>query len=147
MAITTFRATARRKKGLAVTAEARGFKVDIDEPEKLGGTDTGMNPVELVLCALGGCQTILAASFAEKMRINLEDFWIELEGELDPDGFMGLSDVRPGYQKVRYNMHIKSDASEEKIKKFVELIEKRCPVGDTIGNVVELEKAKIIIEK
>ncbi|ADK17049.1 MULTISPECIES: OsmC family protein [Clostridium] len=147
MAITTFKATTRRKKGLAVTAEARGFNVDIDEPESLGGSNTGMNPVELVLCALGGCQTILASSFAEKMKINLEDFWIELEGELDPDGFMGLSDVRPGYQSVRYNMHIKSDASEEKIRKFIELIEKRCPVGDTIGNVVKLEKAKITIEK
>ncbi|OAA92388.1 OsmC family protein [Clostridium ljungdahlii] len=147
MAVTTFKATTRRKKGLAVTGGARGFNVDIDEPESLGGSNTGMNPVELVLCALGGCQTILASSFAEKMRINLEDFWIELEGDLDPDGFMGLSDVRPGYQSIRYNMHIKSDASEEKIKKFVEFIEKRCPVGDTIGNAVKLEKAKITIEK
>ncbi|NMM64470.1 OsmC family protein [Clostridium sp. P21] len=147
MAITTFRATTRRKKGIAVTSEARGFKVDIDEPERLGGTNTGMNPVELVLCALGGCQTILVSSFAKKMGISLEDFWVELEGELDPDGFMGLSDVRPGYQRIRYNMHIKSDASEEKIREFIEFIEKRCPVGDTIGNVVELEKAKITIEK
>lgn len=147
MALTTIKAIARQKKGLAVIGEARNFKIDIDEPENLGGTNTGMNPAELVLCALGGCETIVAASFAEKNGINLEDFWVELEGDIDTDGFMGLSDVRPGYQSIRYNIHIKSDASEEKIKEFVDFILKRCPIKDTIENIVKLEKPKITLEK
>lgn len=147
MALTTIKATTRKKNGLAVTGEARGFNVNIDEPENLGGTNTGMNPAELVLCALGGCETIVASSFAEKNGINLEDFWVELEGDLDLDGFMGLSDVRPGYQTLRYNIHIKTDASEEKAKEFVEFILKRCPIRDTIENVVKIEKPKITIEK
>lgn len=147
MAVTTFKAVTRRKDGLAVIGQARNFKVDIDEPISSGGTDTGMNPVEMILCALGGCQTIVASSFANKFQIDLQDFWVELEGDIDLDGFMGLSDVRPGYQTIRYNMHIKCDASEEKIKRFVEFIEKTCPVGDTLGNEVKLERTKITIEK
>lgn len=145
--LTTFKAIARKKEGLAVIGEARDFKVNIDEPVSLGGTDTGMNPVEMILCALGGCQAIVAAAFAGEMGIDLQDFWVELEGDLDLDGFMGLSEVRPGYQNIRFNMHIKSDASEDKIKEFVEFIEKRCPVGDTLGKGVNLEKAIITMEK
>lgn len=147
MALTTFKATARRKEGLAVLAESRNFKINVDEPEDSGGTNTGMNPIEMILCALGSCQTILASSFAGKFGINLEDFWVEVEGDLDPDGFMGVADIRPGYQNIRYNMHIKSDATEEKVKEFIEYIEKICPAGDTLENCVKLEKAKITIEK
>jgi len=147
MAITTFKATVRKKEGLRVEGEARGFKVIIDEPEELGGTNQGMNPVELVLCSLGSCQTILAASFAEKSKVDLEDFWVDVEGELDPDGFMGLSDVRPGYSNIRFHFHIKSNSPEENIKKFVELIEKRCPIADTLANLVQVDKAKYTIEK
>jgi uncharacterized OsmC-like protein len=38
---------------------ARGFKVAVDEPKQLGGTDRAMNLVELLLCSLGGCMSIL----------------------------------------------------------------------------------------
>lgn len=147
MALTTFKVTARRKEGLAIVCEARDFKINIDEPEYIGGTNTGMIPIEMLLCSLGGCYAVAASAFAGELGITLEDFWIEVEGDADPDGFLGLSDVQPGYQCIRYNMHIKSDASEEKVKEFVELIEKRCPVGDTLKRGVKLEKAKITIEK
>ena len=147
MPLNTFKAVVKKKEGLAVECEARGFKFILDEPEELGGTNTGMNPVEALLCSLGACQTIVASAFAGEFGIDLKDFWVELEGDLDTDGFMGLSDVRPGYSKIRFNMHIKSDAPEEKINEFVEFIEKRCPVGDSINNIVEFEKTKVTIEK
>ncbi|MBV7275960.1 OsmC family protein [Clostridium thailandense] len=147
MSLCTFKATVRKKEGLKVEGESRGFKVIADEPESLGGTNTGMNPVEMLLCSLGACQTIVAASFAKKLRVELEDFWVDLEGDLDTDGFMGVSDVRPGYSNIRFNFHIKSNSPEKNIKELVELIEKRCPVGDTLANLVKLENAKITIEK
>ena len=148
MATEIFKAVAKRKEGLAVEVEARGFKMTIDEPEGLGGSNTGMNPVELLLGSIGACQTIVATSFAPQFEIDLQDFWVELEGDLDPDGFLGLNDeVSKGYQNIRFNFHIKSDASEEKVKEFVEFIENTCPVGDTINSNLKLDAAKIIIEK
>ncbi|MFA6941536.1 MAG: OsmC family protein [Clostridiaceae bacterium] len=147
MALTTFKATTRKKEGLACIGEARDFKLNIDEPVAIGGSDTGMNPVEMLLCSLGGCQTICASAFAGKMGIKLEDFWVELEGDIDLDGFKGKPGVRPGYQNIRFNMHIKSDASEEKVKEFVEFIERTCPIGDSLMKGVKLEEAKITIEK
>lgn len=146
MPLKTFKATVKRKKGLAVEAESRGFKIIGDEPEDLGGTNTGMNPVELLLSSLGSCQTIAVATFAQKQGIILKDFWVELEGDLETNGFLGLSDVRPGYQNIRVNMHIKTDASKEQVEKFIQFVEKHCPVGDSIGNGVKIDPAKITIE-
>lgn len=146
MAKQTFKATANLQEGVKVLGKARNFEVTIDEPKELGGTDTGMNPVELVLVALGACQSIVARIYADRFNINLEDFWVEVEGELDPDGFMDKADVRPGFSDIRYNFHIKTDAPKEQVEKFVQFIEEKCPVGDTIENAVNLSRNKIIIE-
>ena len=93
--LTTFKANAKKlPNGLQVETNARGFKILMDEPEELGGTNAGMNPVEAILCALGACQTIVASAFAPAHDFTFEEFHVELEGDLDPDGFMGLADVR-----------------------------------------------------
>jgi uncharacterized OsmC-like protein len=55
-----FRASSYSEKdNFAVCSQIRGFKTTIDEPLELGGTDSGPNPVELLLAALGGCQEIV----------------------------------------------------------------------------------------
>ena len=56
-----FKATAGLQSGTQVKVKASGFEITIDEPQESGGTDTGMNPVELVLSALGACQAICAS--------------------------------------------------------------------------------------
>ncbi|MTI69864.1 MAG: OsmC family protein [Firmicutes bacterium] len=146
MALETLKAKVKKGEGLAVEAESRGFNIKMDEPKDQGGTDTGMNPMELILCGLGGCQTIVASAFAKFKGIDLKDFWIELEGDLDTDGFKGKEGVRPGYQEIRYKIHIKSDSPEDEVREFVDFIEKTCPVGDSLGNEVKLKKSDVIIE-
>lgn len=47
-----------------------------------------MNPVEMLLRALGSCQVIVAKSFAKAHGIDLHDFLVVLEGDLDLDGFL-----------------------------------------------------------
>ncbi|WP_018392503.1 OsmC family protein [Bacillus sp. 37MA] len=146
MALSTFKAKTVLKENVLVEAEARGHKVIIDEPTNLGGTDKGMNPVELLLSALGACQSIVARTYAKKFGIDLQNFWVELEGDIDIDGFLGKSDVRPGFQSIRYTFHIETTAPEEKIEAYKEYIEAHCPVGDTIANTVNLASAKVVVE-
>lgn len=146
MAISTFKATAHLQKGLVVHAKSRQFEITIDEPKELGGTDTGMNPVELVLCALGACQAIVARVYAPKFGVKLDAFSLELEGDVDLDGFLNKADVRCGFSEVRYNIHIKSDAPRETIEEFVEFIGSKCPVGDTISDGVQLILNKIVLQ-
>ncbi len=149
MATVTFKAVSHKlPEGLAVENSVRGFKTIMDEPKDSGGTDKGMNPVEAVLSALGSCQCITAAAFAKTQGIDLKDFWVELEGDLNTDGFSHKDPaVRPGFQQVRFTMHIKTDAAPDKVAAFQEFIEHTCPVGDSLGKGVCIKPSKIIIEK
>jgi uncharacterized OsmC-like protein len=148
MAMTTFKAISRKLAGgLAVESESRGFKVIMDESASLGGTDTGMNPCEALLTALGSCQCIVAAAFAKAEGVDLKEFWVELEGDLDTDGFLkGDPNVRPGYQEVRFTMHIKTDSPKDKVEAFQKFIQNRCPVGDSLGKGVTIKPSTIVVE-
>lgn len=145
--ITTLKSTVRLQDGFKVVAESRGFTFVMDEPTEEGGTNTGMNPCEAVLGAFGGCQTIVASAYAKSMGIDLQEYWVELEGDFDMGGFEGVEGVFPGYTEVRYTIHIKSTSSKEKIDEFIEFVEKVCPVGNTLASPVKMVKTNVIIEK
>lgn len=136
--IETFRVRTDLKEGLQVEANTRGHKLIMDEPEELGGTDKGMNPVELVLSALGGCLSICASLFSKSYGIELKDFYVELEGDLDLRGFKGKKNVDPGFQDIRFTIYIESDSPEEKIIEFIEGIEARCPVSDSLKRNINI---------
>lgn len=145
MAVEKFKVNTIWKEKLLIETEARGHKVIVDEPISLGGTDQGPNPVELVLSALGACQSIVIQTYAKQFGINIENLRIELEGELDTDGFLNKSDVRPGYSHIESKYFISTDTPEEKLQEFIQFVEDHCPVGDTLANPVNLT-SKIIFE-
>jgi uncharacterized OsmC-like protein len=133
----TFNATmAWSGQGVYCEGGTRGFTVATDEPPELGGDDRAMNPVELLLCALGGCMCICAAAFAQKCKVELKGVSVELEGDLDPDGFLGKNpETRKGYQEIRYKIKIDSPSAQENIDQLLAIIEERCPVSDTLCGV------------
>lgn len=95
-----------------------------------------MNPVEGLLCAFGACQSIATLIFSRAQGIDLQGVQMEIEGDLDPDGFMGLDpNVRNGLQEIRFKVHLKCD-DEEKARALARLAEERCPVGDCLKNPV-----------
>lgn len=139
MAIEVFKGTTRLMDGMQVECLARDHKFILDEPKSLGGTDVGMNPVEAVLVALGACKCIVARSFAKIHKIDLQDFFVELEGDLDPNGFLGKDkNAKIGFSEIRSNIYIKSNSSKEDIEKFVEFVDKTCPVADTLAHSPKL---------
>lgn len=143
----TVKVTAKKLPGgLQVESNARNFKVLYDEPKEMGGTDVAMNPVEALLSALGGCQMIVAAAFAEAQGVTFEEVHVEYEGDIDFDGFMGLADVRTGFQEIRFTIHFKTTESQEKMEKFVEFIEKTCPVGDVLEHGTKLVNAGVVLD-
>lgn len=137
MSLTKFQSSVTwEHESVRCVADIRGKKIMIDEPEQLGGTDRGPNPVELVLAALGGCLNILATSFSAQHDVMLKDVRIEVEGDLDPDGFMGKNkSVRPGFQKIRYRIIVDSPSPQENVAELLAHIESICPVKDTLSGV------------
>ena len=75
-----FAADSRQVDGLRSETKISQFSLTIDEPPSLGGTDTGPNPVELVLAALATCQEITYRAYATALGIPLESVSVKLEG-------------------------------------------------------------------
>ena len=116
-------------------AKTRDFCFRVDEPEHLGGTDTGPNPVEYLLGAYAGCLNILAHMVADELGVKIEEMRIGIEGRLDPAGFMGMDPaVRSGFEEIAVTIDIRSDADEDTLERMMERINSRCPVGDNLKN-------------
>lgn len=144
----TVKATSRKVNGgLVVENDARGFKLIMDEPAELGGTNKGMNPIEALLCALGSCQVIVATAFAESQNFSFEECYLEVEGDFDPEGFMGNPDIRNGFQDIRFKVHFKTDETQEKCEQFAEIMANSCPVEDNLVNGVSCTRTAVIIDK
>ena len=136
----TFRSESSLIEGFHSRASLRQHSIEVDEPKELGGSDQGPNPVELILAALGTCQEITYKAYATVLGIPIESVSVELEGDLDLQGFLALKDeVRPGYQQIRGTVRIKSEADDATLAKLREAVNAHCPVLDIISNPVPIE--------
>ena len=119
------------------TSRTQAFTMDSDEPDILLGEDSAANPVEFVLHALAGCMTTSLVYHAAAQGIRIDAVESTLEGDLNLQGFLGLSeDIRNGYENIRVTFKIRSDASQETLQELCELTQKRSPVFDIVSNPV-----------
>jgi uncharacterized OsmC-like protein len=92
----------------------RDYKIVIDEPVELLGTETAPNPQEMLMAAVNACMTVGYVAGAALRGIELEALEIETRGELDLRGFLGLDDQVPaGYRTIDYDVRIKGKGSAE----------------------------------
>lgn len=123
-------------------AKARHFTLTIDEPEGLGGTDEGANPVEFVLAAYGGCLNVMGHIVAREMGFQLNGLRIELDGDLNPAKVFGQpTGDRAGYKIIRVNLIPDTEADEQTLEKWLQTVESRCPVNDNLMNPTPIEIA------
>jgi uncharacterized OsmC-like protein len=119
--------------GQEYTTRKEPFVLDSDEPPVLLGTDQGPNPYECVLHALAAGLTTSLVYHAAARGIHLESVESTLEGDLDVQGFLGLSDkVRRGYKEIRVHFAIKSNAPAEELSELIRF----SPVLDIVSNPV-----------
>ena len=67
---------------LAFEADVDGHKIYIDTSQEHGGKNTGPRPKQLMMVALAGCTAMDVASILKKMREEVEEFTVEVEGDL-----------------------------------------------------------------
>jgi len=115
------------------------FSLDADEPPVLAGHDQAPNPVEHLLNALAACVTTSLVAHAAVRGIRLEEVESEIEGDLDLQGFLGISkNVPRGYTEIRMKLKVKSDETNmEKLKRLAEF----SPVYNSLinGTNVDIE--------
>ncbi len=113
----------------------RGFRLIVDEPEALGGTNRAPNPVEYVLAGYAGCLNVVAHLVAGELQIDLPDLQIHIEGELNPARLLGSSfSQRAGYQSLHVELKTSRSLDEHVKQKLISEIENRCPVYDNLAN-------------
>ncbi len=127
------------KGGAQTETTARGRTIAADEPEAFGGQDSAADPVELLLAALASCVSIGLVTQAAKRGVDFDDFEIEVTGDLDLRGYLGLDEsVRPGYTNVQYVVRVKSDAPQDVIEEILRTAERTSPMFDNIRNGVPI---------
>lgn len=111
-------------------AHKHNFELYADEPPILAGNDDGANPVEHLLNALAACVTTSMVAHAAVRGIHIEELESELEGDIDLQGFLGLSnDVPRGFTDIRITFKVKADVDNlERLKRLTEY----SPVLNTI---------------
>lgn len=140
---TMWRAHTQWKGGFQSEAEIRGFKIQMDEPPDLGGSNTAPNMVEVVLGAYGCCLQTGYAMNAAVMGIEIQKMDIELEGDIDLPGFFGLEppdNVWPGFTNVRAKVFIKAPgATPEQLQELHRRVTSTSPVGSVLARPVNVQ--------
>ncbi len=73
---------------------------------------------------------------AEKIHFDLQALEASAESVLDIRGRQGEADVPVHFSSVRLHVKIKTNESEERIQRLIELAEKYCPVQSLIRAAV-----------
>ncbi len=137
---TVWKAKAAWQNGFQSQAQIRNFTIPMDEPNALGGSDTAPNMVEMILGAYGCCLTTGYVMNAALRGIALEGVNIEVEGDLDLNGFFGLSaEAWPGYTDVRAKVQLTAPtATAEQLQELHALVTKTSPVGSILERPVRV---------
>lgn len=108
---------------------------DADHPQVLVGRDHAPTPVEFLLHAIAACLTSGIGNIAAARGVKLTEVQSTVEGDIDLQGILGLSDeVRNGYKQIRVSFRLKGDASPEKLRQIVEQSKARSAVFDVLTN-------------
>ena len=107
----------------------------------VGGAGTAACSGDLLLGALAACAQITCQMVAEAMGIKTERIEVEVEGELDLAGTLGISkDVPVGFESIRLRFDIDAPgATEEQLRALREKTERYCVVLQTLTNPPTIE--------
>ena len=135
----TYKAKINKEEGFKSKTKMRNFTLIQDEPEEVGGTNEGPSPVEVLLSSLGGCLEIVISMVSKEHGHKLKDLELEIEGDLDPRGFLGEAKVPAGFQNIRVNIKKMEGVPEDKKAEILEEVEGRCPIEDTLNRSLEVK--------
>jgi putative redox protein len=126
---------------MAFEATVNGHKIMIDADEKVGGKDRGPRPKPLMLAALAGCTGMDVVSILKKMRVEIESFDVNVDGDLGEEHPVSYTKMHIVYTFTGKNL------PKDKIEKAVNLSQDRyCGVSDFYKKVIPITHEIKLIE-
>lgn len=124
----------------------RDFRIHVDEPLQLCGTNQHPNPQETLFAALNACMTVGYVACCALEGIELQELRIETEGDIDLRGFLGIDPaVRPGYDQIRYTVHIKGNATPEQFANIHRTVMATSPNYFNLANAIPLTSRLVVM--
>jgi putative redox protein len=115
--------------------DSNGHIVKMDAAAEIGGNNSGVRPMQLLLMSLGGCSGIDIVSILKKQRQDVTGFSMQIECEREKDKEPAL------WKYVKVVFKLTGTIDEDKARKACALsIDKYCSVAATLraaGCVVE----------
>jgi len=109
-----------------------GHEVRMDASDEVGGEDSAARPVEVLLCALGGCTGMDVASVLRKMKTEPTGLRIEIDDERAPEFPKVIT-------KLRLTYVIEGDVPDKNVAKAIDLsLSKYCPIANTLAGVTDI---------
>jgi uncharacterized OsmC-like protein len=133
---------------------ADGYRVELrngrhvwnaDEPADAGGTDTGPNPYELLLGALGACTLITLGLYARRKGIPLQSVSATFHYEkVHSDDCEDCETDRTGWlDHVRTEIFLDGEFSDEQRTRLAE-VAVRCPVHKTLEHGITFTETVVV---
>lgn len=121
------RTSVRYEKGMRFVGRVKsGHDVPMDASAEGGGQDGAARPVELLLCALGGCTGMDVVSILRKMRTEPASLEIDVEDDRREDHPKAIRGVHLVYR-------VTGALPEENLRKAIELsLSKYCSVANSL---------------
>jgi putative redox protein len=121
--------TARHGAGAVFELSARGHRLTSDNSPEYGGTDLGLMPSELMLCAVASCFGQAVQHVAKKMRREIKDLVLEVSGVKDAGQFR--------YNAL--NIRLSSSGPAQQLEKVAGVAKKYCFVVNSLAVPVTYE--------
>jgi uncharacterized OsmC-like protein len=132
-ALITLNARARLGEGVTCKVETGKALVAAGLHPATGGTGMSACSGDMLLEALVACAGVTLNAVATALGIELRDAVLQAEGDLDFRGTLGVAKDTPvGFQDIRLQFLLDTDASEEQLQTLLRLTERYCVVYQTL---------------
>lgn len=128
------RVTLKWVKGLQFIArDELKHEIILDTKKEVGGSETGFQPIDLMLVSLAGCMAFDIVSILQKKRADLKDFVAEVTGER-------YFEHPKRYTKIIVKFKVNPEVSKEDLNRAFELSKnKYCSMLATLTTPPEIE--------
>ena len=138
-ALITLQAKGRIGGNITCKIETEKARVEAGLHPATGGDGLSACSADMLLEALVGCAGVTLAAVATALGVELRDATIQAEGDLDFRGTLGVSkEVPVGFEQIRLNFDLDTDASEEQIATLLRLTERYCVVYQTLSHPAKI---------
>jgi uncharacterized OsmC-like protein len=134
-AVVTLRAHGRIGEGIACRVDTGRALVEAGLHPASGGSGLQACSGDMLLEALVACAGVTLKAVATALGIDLKDARLAAEGDLDFRGTLGVAKDAPvGFREIRLKFVLDTGASDEQLRKLLELTERYCVVLQTLRN-------------